>query len=94
MKVFACKRAGCHAGGIILVAAGSIEQAFEVASGTESIQWAFDFLDEEGEIVEAYDPNVVNVVSSYYPIEDWFEFENMEFDCADPQVILEESYGE
>lgn len=94
MKVFACKRAGCYAGGIILVAAESKEQAFEVASSLECVQWMFDFLDEDGEFVEPYDPNVVKVVSTYYPIENWFEVKRMEYNCDIPQIIFEESYGE
>ena len=94
MKVFACRRQDSYAGGIIMVAAESIKQAFEVAYSDESLKWLFDFLDEDDEFVEPYSPKVVKVVSEHYPIENWFEFENMEFYCDHPQVILQESYGE
>lgn len=94
MKVFACKRHDSYAGGIILVAAESIEQAFEVASSLDCMVWAFEWFDENDEYTNRYSPDAVKVKSEYYPIEYWYEVKHMEYDCDIPQIILEESYGE
>lgn len=94
MKVFGCKYSQPYGGGIILVAAESKEQAFDVASSLDCMKWAFQWLDENDEYTDRYSPDVVKVVSLFYPIENWYEVKRMEYDCDIPQIIIEESYGE
>ena len=74
---------GGWAGGIVLVAANTKEQAFEVAARSQKCEWWFDKISPSG-----------NVVSDRYPIEKWHEFEHLSCDFTEPQVILEESHAE
>ena len=81
MKVFGCEMQGGYAGGIILVAARSVDEAFEVASANKDCGYLFFFLGAE-------------IICDSYPKEKWHEFEHLSCDYTEPQVILEESHAE
>lgn len=82
MKVFCCKNQCSYGGGLILVAANTIEEAFSVASIGEDTNWLF-YEKESGELV-----------SDTYPINEWFEVEHLSTDLSKPQVIIEDHYTE
>ena len=84
MKVFGCEMQGVYAGGIILVAARSVDEAFEVASVNKVCSYLFYYMDED----------CTELISDSYPKEKWHEFKHLSCDYGIPQVILEESYAE
>ena len=82
MKVFCCKNQCSYGGGLILVAANTIEEAFSIASIDEDTNWLF-YKMESGELV-----------SDTYPINEWFEVKHLSTDLSEPQVIVEDHYSE
>ena len=82
MKVFCCKNQCSYGGGLILVAANTIEEAFSIASINEDTNWLF-YKMKSGELV-----------SDTYPINEWFEVEHLSTDLSEPQVIIEDHYSE
>lgn len=81
MKVFGCTMQGRYRGGLILVAANSIEEAFKVASQSQFSYW---FEDTEDGVT----------TSSFYPFEYWMEFSELSCTYTEPQVIIEASHAE
>ena len=81
MKVFGCTREGSYTGGIILVAANSIEEALEVYRNDSDYdyQW-YEY--EEGKI------------DLYYEPKRWKEYPQLIYNGDKPCVILEEGYSE
>lgn len=84
MKVFGCEMQGGYAGGIILVAARSVDEAFEVASVNKDCGYLFYYIDDA----------CTEITSDSYPKEKWHEFKHLSCDYGLPQVILEESHRE
>ena len=82
MKVFGCTREGGYTGGIILVAANSIEEALEAYRNDSDYDWQW-WEYEEGEIYY-----------SYYEPKRWKEYPQLEYKGDKPCVILEEGYTE
>lgn len=82
MKVFGCTREGSYSGGIILVAANSVEEALEAYRNDSDYdyQW-YEY--EEGKI--SY---------SYYQPERWKEYPQLKYNGDKACVILEEGYSE
>ena len=82
MKVFGCTREGCYAGGIILAAANSIEEAIDIYRNDIKYYYQWSEYDE-GDI---YYP--------YYEPKRWKEYPQLEYKGDKPCVILEEGYTE
>ena len=93
MKVFACKRQGSYSGGLILVAATTKEEAFNVFAHDERAHWMVDFYNAEGDWVDKDDKDAI-ISSEYYPLGKWFEIECLSAQVSEPQVIEEAGYGE
>ena len=82
MKVFGCTREGCYAGGIILVAANSIEEAIDIYRN--DIKYYYQWSEyEEGEIYYLY-----------YEPKRWKEYPQLSYNGDTPCVILEEGHTE
>lgn len=81
MKVFGCTREGSYTGGIILVAANSLEEALETYRNDSdyNYQWY------------EYDGGMRDY---YYQSERWKEYPQLEYKGDKPCVILEEGYTE
>ncbi len=94
MKVFGCKVQQEYAGGIILVAANNIDEAFRVAAESHPTSWVFHYEDSDGNWVDKDEIPDAICVSSYYPIECWEEYPHLTSDLTEPQTILEESFGD
>lgn len=82
MKVFGCTREGNYTGGIILVAANSMEEALEAYRNDSDYDYQW-YKYEDGEIDY-----------SYYQPERWKEYSQLEYKGDKPCVILEEGYTE
>lgn len=93
MKVFGCKRQGNYSGGIVLVAANSIEEAFNVASHSNELEYMFEWTDKHGFWADSNDKDAV-CSSSYYPFEKWEEYNHLSCDFTEPCVIVEAGYSE
>ena len=93
MKVFGCIMRGGYRGGIVLVAANDVRQAFELASCNPKCCIWFDWRTPDGNWATPFQPGA-KVRSDYYSLECWQEFEHLSCDYTKPQVILEESYAE
>ena len=81
MKVFMCYRSGGYAGGLAVVAANSIEEAFDVFHHNGENEW---MLYTENGIQE----------SIYYKRDGWFEVPILSADTIVQKVIAEGGYTE
>lgn len=82
-----------YGGGLILVAANTMEEAFLTAAMDDSVNYTFDWVDDDGIWCEP-DGDINHCESSAYPFEKWFETEHLSTDLTEPKVILEDSYYE
>ena len=82
MKVFGCTREGSYTGGIILVAANSIEEALEVYRNDSDYYCQWD------------EYEVGKIDYYYYQPERWKEYPQLAYNGDKPCVILEEGYTE
>lgn len=91
MKVFGCKRSGGYSGGLIIVAANSLDEAFETFAKDDRYEWMIDWFDfDTGKIIE----DVAKVDSNTYPRDDWFEIPELVANVDSPRVISEDGYTE
>lgn len=88
LKLFAAKRSGGYCGGLIVVAANTIDEAYKIFK-----EWA----DKTGKtwIYSSYEDSdgfcdVVNL----YPRDTWYEIPAVKVICDAPQVIDEDGYTE
>ena len=82
MNVFGCTREGSYTGGIILVAANSIEEALEVYRNDSDYYCQWD------------EYEVGKIDYYYYQPERWKEYPQLAYNGDKPCVILEEGYTE
>lgn len=91
MKVFGCKRSGGYSGGLIIVAANSLNEAFETFAKDDRYEWMIDWFDfETGKIVD----DVTIVDSDTYPRGNWFEIPELVANVDSPRIIIEGGYSE
>lgn len=90
MKVFMCKRQCGYSGGLAVVAANSIEEAFKTFFEDNDYDWMVYKCDED------YNPtdDFTKWRSDYYPIEEWFECKVLTANVDKPCVIMEDGYTE
>jgi len=93
MKVFGCKCDMNYSGGIILVAANNVEEAFLTAAMDEKVGSMFDWADDDGIWCEP-DGNINHCSSYVYPFDKWFEVEHLSTDFTEHKVIIEGCYYE
>lgn len=94
MKIFGCSIKHIHyGGGLILVAADSVEEAFYTAAVDRRVGYMFDWTDNSGEWV-APGSDGAKCCSDYYPFEDWVEYKKLSCNCTEPYVIAEEHHCE
>lgn len=82
MSVFRCFRQGEYAGGVILVAAHSLKEAFDTFINDPNVSYLTYFNDDGG------------FSSDAYPISEWEIIPNLYFNASHPCVILENSHAE
>lgn len=85
-----CRHQRDYGGGLIIVAANNINEAFETFAKDENYSWLVEFFDDEGNYVE----DINKAFSYYYPKESWIEIPELEANVDSPRVICEDSCGE
>ena len=81
MKVWINRRVGGYSGGLILVAADSVEEAHEAFHKNETLAFMWDNIDG---YVDDY----------YYSPYEWEELPNVVANVDEPQVLAEGGYTE
>ncbi len=87
MKVYGCENDLMYGGGLILVAANTIEEAYLTAATDDRTSDLFHWVGDE-------EPNFNYYVSATYPLGEWREIEHLSTDLSKPQVIIENHYSE
>ena len=91
MKVFMCKRQGDYSGGLAVVSANSIEEAFKTFFEDNDYGWmAYKYDDDTC----CFTDDCTKWRSDYYPIEEWFECKVLTANVDKPCVIMEDGYTE
>jgi len=89
LRLFAAKRHGGYSGGLIVVAANSIDEAY---------QTYIDWVEATGNphcLYERYEYGNGDVdIYDRYPKDNWYEIPNVEVVCDAPRVIDEGGYTE
>lgn len=93
MKVYGATREGIYAGGVILVAADSVEEAFATAALSKHTSWMFYWVDKDG-FMTTPKGDGAKLSCPAYPFEKWKEIQHLSWEGDCPQVILEDSYAE
>lgn len=93
MKVYGCRNNRIYGGGLVLVAANTIEEAYLTAAKNDKISYLFDWADDDYMWCEP-DGNINHCVSEVYPLDKWFEMEHLSTDLTNPQIIIEDHYSE
>jgi hypothetical protein len=91
MKVFMCKRQGGYSGGLAVVAANSVEEAFKTFFEDTDYGWMVDKYDDD---TGKFTDDCTKWHSYYYPIENWFECKVLTANVKNPCVIMEDGYTE
>lgn len=85
MKVFVNYRDGGYSGGLILVAANSVEEAHKTFHSDKDLYWMWDNITWE---------NPPYVEDHYYQPDGWKEMPMLEAHVDTPQVLAEAGYSE
>lgn len=93
MKVFGCKSDMSYSGGLVLVAANNIEEAYITAAMDDNLSYLFYWEDDDCVWCEP-DGNIHHCSSDTYPLNKWFEVEHLSTDLTEPAVIIEDHYSE
>ena len=90
MKVFGCKTSLPYSGGVILVAANNIDEAFKTMIEDNSCKYLWESYNADGWC----EPNAENAIisSDWYPKDKWQEFTELSCNCDKPKVIIEDSH--
>ena len=93
MKVFACKRQGGYSGGLIVVAANTKEEAFNLFAHDKRYSWMIDSHSADGEWQDVDDDDAI-ISSDFYPLEKWYELEMLTANVTEPQIIAQGGHTE
>ena len=93
MKVFGCTMKGGYCGGVILVAANNVEEAFLTASKNTMIDYWFEWVDKDGGWAAPFSESAT-LRSDWFPFECWKEYEHLSSDYKEPTLIMAEYYAE
>lgn len=89
LKLFAAKRESGYSGGLIVVAANSIDEAYQTyidwVKSTNNSHFLYERYEYEDGSVDVYDK---------YPKPTWYEIPSVRVICDAPQVIDEDGYTE
>lgn len=89
MKVFACKRSRSWSGGVALVAANSVEEAFTLFFNDPNYEvYVNKFINGE------FTDDIYKWETYEYNLKDWFELPMLIANVETPQIILENGYTE
>lgn len=88
MKIFACQRQYSHSGGVVVVTARNLDEAFRTF-----VKWDMDNMLE---LHTGFDMRTGKPCFTYrnYPREKWYEIPGINTDAKEPMVIDEGGYNE
>ena len=84
LNLFACKRSGGYSGGLIVVAAHDIEEAYEL----------YEEYGEEEHLISFYDNGEEVLEDNEYPRQKWYQIPDITVECDSPRVIDEDGRTE
>lgn len=90
MKVYMCKRQCGYGGGLAVVAANNVKEAFKTFFEDDDYDWMVDKYSDNFEYTDDY----TKWFSDYYPIDEWFECKELTANVDEPCVIMEDGYTE
>lgn len=90
MKVFMCKRRGGYSGGLAVVAANSVEEAFKTFFEDPDYDWMVNKCDEDYCLTDDF----TKWHSDYYPLERWYWCHGLTANVDKPCIIMEDGYTE
>ena len=82
LNIYACKCTYNLGGGVIVVAAYSKKEAFELASHHPQTRWLFEE-DERGKLF-----------SDFYPLQNWYWLSHLSTTLKEPTLIIENHFRE
>lgn len=85
LNLFACKRSVGYCGGLIVVAAHDIDEAYNLYKEYGKKECLVSFYDNGEEVVEDYNE---------YPRQKWYPIRYITVECDLPRVIDEDGYTE
>lgn len=88
MRLFACKRQYSNSGGLVVVTANDIDEAFNTF-----VRWD---MDNNAELHTGFDPRTGKPCITYsnYPRDKWYEIPGINTDATEPMVLAEDGYNE
>ena len=86
-----CKRQYGYSGGLAVVAANSVKEAFKTFFEDEDYDWMVDKYNYE---TGDHEEDVTEWYTNYYPLRDWFECKVLTANVDKPCVIMEDGYSE
>lgn len=93
MKVFGCRNQMNYGGGLILVAANTVEEAYLTAAMDGNTGGEFYWHTDDYMWCEP-DGKTEHCSCAIYPLDKWFEADHLSTDLTEPGVIIEDSYYE
>ena len=84
LKLFACKRGDGYCGGLIVVAAHDIDEAYNLYVEYGRTHYCIEYSCEDSSI-EIYND---------YPRHNWYQIPDVIVECDSPRVIDEDGYSE
>ena len=86
MNVYKCERDGGYSGGVIIVAANNVNEAFDTYVRDKRFDWMhWTETDENGNLI---------VSEFYYPLVRWEAVPELTANCSEPKVLIEAGYTE
>jgi hypothetical protein len=92
MKVFMCRRQDGYSGGLAVVAANSVEEAFKTFFEDKDNDWMVSKWIHTDEYTEVFTEDSTKWESDFYPREKWFECKALTANVDKPCVIMEDVY--
>ena len=84
LNLFACKRSNEYSGGLIVVAAHDIDEAYKLYE-----KYGFEKL-----LIEYYYINSELEITNKYSRRGWYQIPDITVECDSPRVIDEDGYSE
>lgn len=92
MKVYVCKFTGCYCGGLIVVAANSEDEAYNVFRNDDKYNWMFYGFYEDGSVIKNRADWTEEICC--YHRKDFRLLKGVTADVETPQILAEDHYEE
>lgn len=92
MKVYVCRFSGGYCGGLVVVAANSADEAYNVVKNDEQFEWIFQQVDENGEYYRSRSEWTEETCC--YHRKDFRLLKGVTANVKTPQILIEDHYEE